>query len=341
MATLTKAHRELYARSPDECFDSLQSLWEHCHRRKQESLDRWTASQDLRVCPSDNLLGLNAGTDGAFLLNDWSFTQLCKIAGVGKDTVNRLSPETAAQVFAETLPRSAKPMQLLTKEQSVRSLHGVSYTRLWDVDLVTTLREFAVDFQPPQKAITGGTGLYAGEQDVFAFLIDPTGWAEIGGEAFAPGFFVWNSEVGKRSVGISTFWFQAVCQNHIVWDATEVTEFTRKHTASVHDSLGEIRRMIEALVQKRDERKDGFVKLMKKAMETTLGQDADEVEKVLAKQGITKSLAKRALEIAMEKGRFTVWCILDALTRLTQELENAGDRTEADQKVSRLLALAA
>ena len=64
-------------------------------------------------------------------------------------------------------------------------------------------------------------------------------------------------------------------------------------------------------------------------------------EKVLAKQGIAKTLAKRALEIAVEKGRFTVWCILDALTRLTQELENAGDRTEADQKVSRLLALAA
>ena len=54
---------------------------------------------------------------------------------------------------------------------------------------------------------------------MFCFLIDPAGWTEIGGQAFAPGFFVWNSEVGSRSVGIETFWFQAVCQNHIVWDA--------------------------------------------------------------------------------------------------------------------------
>ena len=80
-------------------------------------------------------------------------------------------------------------------------------------------------------------------------MIDPTGWAEINGEAFAPGFFLWNSEVGRRSLGIQSFWFQAVCQNHIVWDAVEVFDFTRKHTANVHDGLDEIRRIIETLVE--------------------------------------------------------------------------------------------
>src|SRR5207249_1958976 len=111
-------------------------------------------------------------------------------------------------------------------------------------------------------------GLYAGEQDMFCFLIDPTGWAEIEGQAFAPGFFIWNSEVGKRSLGIQTFWFQAICQNHIIWDAVEVVEFTRKHTASIHESLAEMRRIVEQLVAKRDERRDGFVKVMAKAKES-------------------------------------------------------------------------
>ena len=74
--------------------------------------------------------------------------------------------------------------------------------------------------------------------------------SEIEGEAFAPGFFVWNSEVGKRSLGVQTFWLQAVCQNHFVWDATEIVEFSRKHTASVQSSLDEMRRLLEALVQK-------------------------------------------------------------------------------------------
>ena len=35
--------------------------------------------------------------------------------------------------------------------------------------------------------MTGGTGLYCGEQDMFCFLIDPQGWTDIGGEAFIRG----------------------------------------------------------------------------------------------------------------------------------------------------------
>ena len=341
MVNLTHAHKEIYRRSPDECFATLQDLWEHCRARKQASVDRWHPPQLLKAQPAADALSLAVGKDGAFALNDWSFTQLCRLAGIAKDTVNRLSPDTASRAFLETLPSGNKPLQILTTEQSVRSIHGVAYTRLWDSDLIMTLREFATDFQPPQRAMNGASGLYSGEQDMFCFLIDPLGWTEIEGEAFAPGFFVWNSEVGKRSIGMSTFWFQAVCQNHIVWDAVDVTEFSRKHTASVHDSLSEIRRTIDALVQKRDARKDGFVSLMRKAMAEKLGDDAEEVEKVLSKNGINRSLAKEALAIAREQGRFTIWALVDALTRLSGKLGYAGDRTDADQKAASLLALAA
>lgn len=274
-------------------------------------------------------------------MNDWSFGQLAKLAGVSKETVNRLSPATASQVFAETLPRGSKPLQVFTDEEGVRSIHGTSYTRLFNADLVRMLQEFAVDFQPPQKGMNGATGLYCGEQDLFCFLIDPTGWTEIEGEAFAPGFFLWNSEVGKRSIGVETFWFQAVCQNHIVWDAVEVVEFTRKHTSSVHESFGEIRRIIEGLVARRDERRDSFLQIIRKAMVTKLGDDAEEVLQSLSKHGIPRNAAKEALAIAKEQGRFTVFNLVDALTRLAGEMRFAGDRAEADQKASSLLELVA
>ena len=164
---------------------------------------------------------------------------------------------------------------------------------------------------------------------------------EIEGENYAPGFFVWNSEVGRRALGCQTFWFQAVCQNHIVWDATEITEYTRKHTARVNEGLGEIRAMIEAIVAKRDARKDGFVTVIRKAMETKLGNDAEEAFKELCKNGISRSVAKEAITLAQEKGRFTVWSVVDALTRLSQESRYAGDRTEADQEAAQLLTLVA
>jgi hypothetical protein len=68
------------------------------------------------------------------------------------------------------------------------------------------------------------------------------------GEAFAPGFFVWNSEAGKRSIGVQTLWFQAVCQNYIVWDAVEIVDFSRKHTANVYDAVADIRGIIARLI---------------------------------------------------------------------------------------------
>ncbi len=73
---------------------------------------------------------------------------------------------------------------------------------------------------------------------MFAFMIDNDSWVDIEGEQFAPGFFIWNSEVGRRTVGIETFWFQRICGNHIVWDATEVVSYKRKHTANVSRRLG-------------------------------------------------------------------------------------------------------
>ena len=332
---LTRASQELFRRPPDERYESLQALWEYCQEKKARSRDLWQPPREIKPA-ANGTLKLQVATD-LFSVNDWSFSQLCRIAGVAKDTVNRLTPATASLVLGETFPRgSDKPLQLLAEGDHVRSIHGTAYTRLWDADLVMTIREFAVDFQPPQKGVNGATGLYAGEQDMFCFLIDPTGWCEIDGEAFAPGFFVWNSEVGRRSLGIETFWFQAVCANHIVWDATEVISWKRKHTASVGEGLTEIRRIIDELVAKRDQRRDGFVQAVNRAMQARM-QDSEEAAKVLKKHTVGQKLAKRALEIATQKGAFTIWTLVDALTQLTGDM-NAGDRIEADTKASQLLA---
>lgn len=340
MTILTRASTELFKRNPDERFETLGDLHRHCREEKRASEDRWHLPQKVELQPLENAIGLAAGDEGPFVLNDWSFSQLCRLAGVGKETVNRLSPQTASQVLMETLPQGRKPLQILTRQDRIRSIHAASYTRLHNADLVELVQDAAAGFSPPQKGFNGGTGLYCGEQDMFAFLIDPAGWTEIEGENFAPGFFVWNSEVGRRSVGIQTFWFQAICQNHIVWDAIEVVEFSRKHTANVHEALREIRQGIENLVAKRDSRRDKFYAAMKNAMTQRLGDDADEVLKNLAEHGISRGLAKEALEIAASQGRFTIFSLVDALTRLTGKVQFIGDRTEADQKVASLLSLA-
>jgi hypothetical protein len=340
MQTLTQASRELFRRSPDERFETMQDLWRHCQQDKERSTDQWHSPIEIGPQPSEGRMDLQLGED-SYRLNDWSFSQLCKLANVSKDTLNKLSSETASRALIETLPEGSKPLQVLTLDQTVRSIHGASYTRLYNADLMAMVQEFATDFQPPQKGMNGGTGLYCGEQDLFMFLIDPGGWAEIEGEAFAPGFFLWNSEVGRRSVGVQTFWFQAVCANHIVWDAVEVVEFSRKHTANVRDCFAEIRRIIANLVEKRDQRRDGFAKVMAKAFKQKLGDNAEDVAKVLHKHGIPRDFAKKALALAEQQGRFTLFTLVDAFTKVAREYKNAGDRVELDEKAGALLALAA
>ena len=341
MQNLTRASRELFRRSPDETYPSLDALVGHCRRQREASVDHWVAPTGIRTRPvgSDDLL-LTGGEDKVFQMTDWSFGQLCRLAGVTKETVNRLSPDTASRVFGETLPSGNKPLQVFAVDDLARSIHGASYTRLHNAELLDIVLDCADGFEPPPKGFNGGTGLYCGEQDMFCFLIDPTGWTDIGGESFAPGFFLWNSEVGRRSVGVETFWFQAVCQNHIVWDAVEVVEFSRKHTANVHESLNEVRRIIQALASKRDERRDAFARVMERAMDTKLGDDADEVRSALTKHGISRAMTKQAMDLAVQQGRFTVFNLVDALTRLSRQIVNAGDRTEIDQQAGSLLALA-
>ena len=134
--------------------------------------------------------------------------------------------------------------------------------------------------------------------------------------------------------------FQAVCANHIVWDATEVVEFTRKHTANVGEGLNEIRSSIERLVAQRDARRDSFVSVMRNALRTRLGDNIDELNKVLRNGKIPHSLAKDALEIAQQQGAFTIFAVVDALTRLSQQVRYAGDRTVLGSKIGALLAMA-
>ena len=107
------------------------------------------------------------------------------------------------------------------------------------------------------------------------------------------------------------------------------------------DGLNEIRRLIERLVAKRDERRDGFVRVVSRAMQQRLGDKADDAVKELIANGIPGGAAKAATELAQQNGRLTVFSLVDALTRLAQEVRYAGDRTELDAKAASLLALAA
>ena len=96
MAILTRAHQELFRRSPDEVFPSLEALVDHVRQQKEQSTERWERPQDVEIT-SDLTLAIGDSSD--YRLNDWSFTQVCRLAHVAKETVNRVSAKTASHVL--------------------------------------------------------------------------------------------------------------------------------------------------------------------------------------------------------------------------------------------------
>ena len=339
MVNLKRASDELFSREPDECFDTLSDLREHCFNQKENSGEHWCKPQNVIPIAKERSVSVQLEIGEEIALNDWSFRQLSRLCGVSADTLNRLTPKTAAIAIGETLPSADRPIQFFAGESSMRSVHGISYTRLWNSELLNVVAKFESEFQPPKKAFNGhGTGLYAGDQDMFAFLIDDNAWVDIGDDKFAPGLFIWNSETGSRSLGCSTFWYQHICSNHIVWGCTEVNEFKRKHTASVRDGLGEIERMIESLVEVKTRRQERFVDMMKQATTKTLGSDLDEVSALLRKQGIPLKMIKNAANVVGKNHTAFAW--VDALTRASGAIKFAGARSAIDQKIGSILSLA-
>jgi hypothetical protein len=163
MANLKRASQQLFARPDDERFESFQSLQSHCQQMKENSNLFWHLPTEITPSPFGLELGLQVGGNGIHSLTDWSFGQMCSIADVKKDTVNRLSPDTASRVLRETVPGEGKPLQLLTYGNTLRSIHGASYTRIFDSDLLEVVRNEADGFDAPPKGFNGATGFYAGQ----------------------------------------------------------------------------------------------------------------------------------------------------------------------------------
>ena len=123
----------------------------------------------------------------------------------------------------------------------LRCLVGPDYGRIYDHEVVRAVRELNADgrwrvpaasysVQNPKRATT----LYASDRDVFIFLVDdqnPVSFEADGVKRnLFRGFMVWNSEVGSRTFGLTTFLYNFVCDNRIVWGATRRAASSRSST---------------------------------------------------------------------------------------------------------------
>lgn len=356
---LTDAATQWRNRPDDERYLSLADLRDAVAQRKAES---WTAQQSAascRVLPEADGLKVQVwnntrGERQALEFSNYSFTQFAGLAKSPAGYLRTLPAELAAINLQWCLEnRAARENALILGQTNghneLRAVTSTSYGRIWDLDVVTAVERVNGDgrWQVPAASYATSnprraTTLYASDRDVFIFLVDPNTQVEVAGRQYFRGFFTWNSEVGASTFGLTTFLYDHVCDNRIVWGATEVRELKIRHTGGAPERFAyEGARYLKRYAE---ESTYSTVETIKRASAYELPhKEKDSVEKWLTDRGFTASVAASSVAAANQEegGARSLLDIVNGITAYARGLKHTDVRVDLETKAGRLLHLVA
>jgi hypothetical protein len=371
MTTLMQAHRQWASRAPDERFTSLIDMQAFKRRVRENSRSHTISSRGINLRPVENdprALQILGGPFPAAAPTHWSFGQLCSLASPGNSPASYFRETSMpAPMIADCLnynlrfTRGVEDIGVLVASNEdgsvneLRSVNGPSYGRIYDADVVDNLVERFGDGVTGTWRVPGefgrrvtvtkdNTTLYASDRDMFVFLADEENRIELPGRragqsgSFARGFFVWNSEVGKTTLGAGFFLFDYVCCNRIIWGADQYTEVRIRHTKGAPD------RWLEEIAPVLREYSEGSAKPVVQVIEDARSKRIDdELTTFLAKR-FGKQMAPAIAAIhETEEGRpiETLWDATVAATAHARTVQNTDKRLEIERAACELLKLAA
>ena len=352
------ASREWATRPSDQRYTSLESLKSAVLHRRRESWTATPATESLRALPTAQgdivveVYDPTAGEPRQLGVTNWSFSQLSQYAGAPAGYMRKLPAELAAINLQWGLEHAPARDNALVLGQSnghhtLRSMTSASYGRIWDHQVVEAVERVNGDgrWQIPAASYATtnpkrATTLYASDRDVFLFLVDPKNPVEVGGETLFRGFYTWNSEVGSATFGLTTFLYRYVCDNRIIWGATDVREVRIRHTGGAPERFAyEGQRYLERYAEESTEKLVGTVKRAKDTpVPVNKGKD-ETVQDWLNSRGFTKAQAKASVDAAeAEQGSSrSIWDIVNGITAYARSVQNTDDRVALEQKAGKLM----
>jgi len=234
-------------------------------------------------------------------------------------------------------------------DNTVRALTSQSHGRIWDLQVVEAVQRVNGDgrWQIPAASYATSnpkraTTLYASDRDVFIFLVDPANPIEVNGENLFRGFYVWNSEVGAATFGLTTFLYRYVCDNRIIWGATGIQELRIRHTGGAPERFSyEGQRYLRHYAEESTGKLIEGIKAAQ-AKEIPLSKGKETVTDWLQSRGFTQAQAKASVTAAkVEEGQArTVWDIVNGVSAYARSIEHTDTRVELEAKAGRLMKYA-
>jgi hypothetical protein len=358
---LMQANKQWASRPADERFLSLLDMQAHFDHLRENSRGVVVSSRKIQAEPTEDNKGLViTGPNGhAYGVTHWAFGQLAQLAEAPAGYLRTLPAPIAADAinYGLQFKRDIEDVGCLLYKNGgdplLRAATGPNYGRIWNSDIVRGLvgrfgDGLSGDFRVPGefgKAVEitkDNTTLYAGDRDMFVFLADEQHRIDVpnrrNGETgqMSRGFFVWNSEVGSSTFGISTFLFDYVCCNRIVWGAQEVKEITIRHTAGAPDKY------IQELAPALERYAAGSSANVVQAITDARNARIDDVDAFLAKR-FTKRQAvaiKAAHEADEGKPIETLWDATTGVTAYARSIKNQDTRVAMEREGGRILDMA-
>ena len=379
MSNLHAASSQWASRPADERFWTVRDMRIACEVARANSGTKRLPFADLRVGVQGDALALIGPTGTAARFTHYAFGQFAGSVKAPANYLRDLPPAIAADAMNAGIAKyqgDRSDHELLFHQNgglTLRASLSGLYDRVWDDEVCRMLERLegwrppagrhvdgpsrlatSDDILPGQINIAPGdaigpSGLYASDHDMFAFLVAPDRVISDGaGGQLMRGIFVRNSEVGDAALSVTFFTMQAVCGNHIVWNATGVHEIKVRHVGA--NTLDRAFRGFQAELRKYHDAAPEEERRIVAARKHVLGATKKEVLDALCKyaKGHSLNLSRarftEALDVAAEHEDWygapnTVWAAVAGLTHASQKTGYADDRARVDRDAGKLMEI--
>src|SRR6266705_160860 len=362
---------EWFSRPDDERYLSLTDLYDAVRRRADRAQARTVESRAVKVeAARDNaerLALLVPGRDEPVASTHWSFGQLCGLVGAPSSYMRQLpAPLAGINLQHGLLSHRSELLKTLETDDgclTLRAVTGPDYGRIWDHELVAAVIDIAgngtgdtmwkvpgvldwatMTHNPFVDITKDTTTLYASDRDVFLFLVDDTHPIEAGRlsdgspDLYFRGFYCWNSEVGSKTLGISSFYLRDVCMNRNLWGVENFEEITIRHSKFAAQRFAH--EAAPALTSFANSSPAPFVASIKAARQRIVARTDEDREGFLRKNGFSKSETSKVIEAVLgEENRKpeSIFDFVQGITAVARRKVHQDARLELEGKAKRLM----
>lgn len=354
---LFAANKQWSTRPDDQRFKTLEDLHSACLSYASTAIERSGQVADLRVENVDGDVQLLGRQGIPSRLTHWAFGQLSARVGAPASYLRDLPATLAAQNLNHGLARrqadQGGSVQLLFHSNGsllLRALTSDKYARIWNHEITDRLVNLqGKGWEPARPDIrikeADDLPLYASDHDMFAFLRHSDRVVKEGnsGNGLYKGIIVSNSEVGASKLRMTRFLYREMCGNHIIWGAESVVDLALRHVGTIREQLQSWGLEITKYMDESSSEDEARIEY---ARTKTIAATKDQVlDKLFGKRipGLTRKVLQASYDatIPSEDGDpRTVWGYVQGITRHSQTIPYADERTDLDRAAGKVLAMA-